>query len=95
MTNYFKPFFFEVATYILISAYFVIWSTETLGGCHRQLDCDVGADHDVHLRLWKSAEDILHKDGRRLADLQSNDPILWGDNESRSLKAILHTLHIF
>ena len=24
MTNYFKPFFFEVATYILISAYFVI-----------------------------------------------------------------------
>ena len=83
--------------YILMSAYYVIWSIETLGCCHRQLDSDVGACHDVHLRLWKPAEDILHKDGRHLADLQFDDSILWGDTESTSclmfwsLKVILHT----
>ena len=50
-------------------------------GGHGQLDGDVGAGNHVHLRLAEPAQDFLHQDGRRLANFQSDDSILWGDKE--------------
>ena len=72
MTNYFKPFFFEVFAWVRKVNRF----STVPGCCHSQLDRDVSACDHVHQRLPKSAKDLLHKDGRRLAHFQSDDSVL-------------------
>ena len=79
MTNYFKPFFFEAVRPIPVDSN-KTWSP----GGDGELDGDVGAGNHVHISVGESAQNILHKDGRRLAHFQSDDSILWGDIDLNS-----------
>ena len=39
----------------------------------------LGSCHNVYISVTKPSKDFLHQDGRRLANIQSHDSILWGD----------------